>query len=189
MDLRNTVERYYATEQILGLPSMNRVHNESPDGPNTHYLSQLGRRVAFNAARGNHSGLAMLVKIPNDTEIGDWLVLNGDDFSAMKADASVAGIVGVAMASVDGRINDTTKDLFGWITIEGRMAAKLEPGTANGADLTLDAGFTAGRAGAGGSMALNAKAMSAVATGHHNEADPNNIPEFGQGYGEVYIWR
>jgi hypothetical protein len=54
--------------------------------------------------------------------------------------------------------------------------------------LTLDAGFTAGQAGAGGAMALKAKAMSDVAVAQNNVADPNNIPEFGAGYGEIYIW-
>lgn len=180
-------EKYHPSDQIAGLPAMNRVHDPSADGENTQYLSVLGRRTHFNSARGNHSGLAILVKVPVDTERGDWLVMEGDNFTASKADGTQIGRTGIAMASVDPLRNDLTGDLFGWIVIEGRFAAKLMAGTADGDQLTFDPGFTPGVAGAGGAQALPAKAMSDVATAPINTASPDNIPEYEDGYGEVYL--
>ncbi|WP_299933651.1 hypothetical protein [uncultured Pelagimonas sp.] len=180
-------EKYHPSDPIAGLPGMNRVHDENEDGPHTNYLAMLGRRVNFNSARGEHSGIAMLVIVPDDTEVGDWLVMEGDNFTAAKADGTQLGRVGVSMASVNPDYNDITKPLFGWIMIEGRMAAKMEAGVVEGDMLTLDPGFTPGQVGTGGAQALPAKAMSDVGPLIENVSVPDNIPEYPEGYGEIYL--
>lgn len=179
-------EKYHASDPVLGLPAMDRVQNENPDRPHNHYLAMLGKVSSYNSARGDHSGKAMFVEFPADAVQGQWMVLNGDDFTVTQADGTAKGRVGVAMASVNPAINIGPR-YFGWIAVEGRVTALVGAGVAAGSDLFFDSANPGVAAAAGTSQILGVVAYSAPAVADETVADPDTVPEYDTGYGEVYL--
>ncbi|MCG7492470.1 hypothetical protein [Thalassobius sp. Cn5-15] len=177
-------EKFHPVETVAGLPAMNRVH-DADDFINERYLASAGQII--DCTFRNSSARAMLVKLPTDAKYGDFLALNGDDFTTTRLDGANAGVrIGVCTASVDPQRNNLTKDLYGWIIIEGRTIARLDAGVTNGTELKNAPG-NLGLGMAAGAVDLGAVAMSDTATVPDTVSVPDNLPSYGIGFGEVYV--
>lgn len=181
------LEKFHAVDPVLGLPAMDYLH-EIDALRHEGYLAEWGKIVDVVTEKGSESCEAMLVKLPADTQAGEWFTVNLATKEASRADGTVAGVTGIAVASA--LPNQSGEPLLaGYVIIHGHVTAMVNAAVVAGDALTFDPAVP-GVPSSGGALAIpNAVAYTDAATLDETPAVHGNLPDYDTGFAEVVITR
>lgn len=179
------MDKYIPVEPMLGLPAIHEIHNENRAGHES-FLQYLGLEARVKHSNGHHFAVAKFVKMPAAVEKGQWLKVDGQDYSTELADGTAGNAVGVCMATIDP-VHHNAPNLYGWIIIKGRVSAQVEAAVVDGDPLFFD-NATPGIAANTGAIESTAIARSDYnGTSDPVPADPENIAPIDPQFAEIEI--